>query len=85
MRGFFLFDEKVEMSKISRMNHTINVHPDGEGYIAEVEGYPYMYAFGYSEEEARRELYDVLSMLKDYYSEQANLARSIIETPAYAL
>jgi hypothetical protein len=44
-----------------------------------------MYAFGYTEEEARRGLYDVLSMLKDYYSEQADLARSIIETPEYAL
>lgn len=53
MRGFFLFDEKVEMNKISSMNHTINITPDGEGYIAEVEGYPYMYAFGYSEEEAK--------------------------------
>jgi predicted RNase H-like HicB family nuclease len=67
------------------MKHTINIYADGDGYIAEVEWYPYMYAFGYSEEEARKELYEVLSMLKDYYNEQANLARSIIETPEYAV
>lgn len=67
------------------MKYQISIHSDWEGYIAEVIGYPYMYAFGYTEDEAKSELYNVLSMLKDYYIEQAHLTDSIIDTQAYAV
>ena len=67
------------------MQYQIDTHPDGEGYIAEVVGYPYMYAFWYSKEEAQRELYSVLSMLKEYYTEQVELTKSIISRELYAV
>ena len=44
-----------------------------------------MYAFGYTESEAKSELYNVLSMLKEYYTEQARLTDSIIDTQIYAV
>lgn len=67
------------------MKYEIGIHPDWEGYIAEVVGYPHMYAFGYTESEAKSELYNVLSMLKEYYTEQARLTDSIIDTQTYAV
>ena len=45
----------------------ITLRKDGKGYLAEVEGVPELYAFGYTEQECLRELAHVVEMVADTY------------------
>lgn len=47
---------------------TIDIKPDGDGYLAEVrEAKDVLYAFGYTEQEALRELSCVVEMVADTF------------------
>lgn len=45
----------------------ITIRKDGIGFLAEVEGAPEIYAFGYTEQECLRELAHVVEMLADSF------------------
>jgi predicted RNase H-like HicB family nuclease len=45
----------------------ITIEKDGKGYLAQVEGAPELYAFGYTEQECLRELSNVVEMVADTY------------------
>ena len=55
----------------------IIVNKDWNGYLAEVEGSDNLYAFGYTEIEAKNELVSVLEMMIDYNSEQLENQKNI--------
>ena len=64
------------------VNSKIIIKKDWEWYLAEVEGSDNLYAFGYTELEAKKELVLVLEMMIDYNSEQLenqkNIKKSIL-------
>ena len=55
----------------------IIVRKDGEWYIAEVQGKENVYAFWYTEEEAVKELNNVVDMMLDYYNKEVTTQESI--------
>jgi len=55
----------------------IIVRKDGEWYIAEVQWKENVYAFWYTEEEAVKELNNVVDMMLDYYNKEVSVQESI--------
>ena len=55
----------------------IIVRKDWEWYIAEVQWKENVYAFWYTEEEAVKELNNVVDMMLDYYSKEVSVQESI--------
>ena len=55
----------------------IIIKKDGEWYIAEIKWRKSLYAFGYTQEEAIKELKNVVDMMVEYYSEEINLQKKI--------
>ena len=55
----------------------IEVKQDGDGYLAKVRGQTNLFAFGYSEEEALKELANVVDMIMDYHLEQVEMERKV--------
>jgi len=51
----------------------IIVRKDGEWYIAEVQWKENVYAFWYTEEEAVKELNNVVDMMLDYYNKEVSV------------
>jgi len=68
----------------------IKVEKDGDGFLAEVENIDGLYAFGKTEEEAKKELLNVIEMTMDYHLEQVEIERKlkndlISQMPSYAV
>ena len=55
----------------------IEVKQDGDAFLAKVRGRKNLFAFGYSEEEALRELGNVVDMVMDYHLEQVETERKV--------
>jgi len=55
----------------------IIVKKDGEWYIAEVEWKDNVYAFWYTEEEAVKELNNVVDMMLDFYNNEITTQETI--------
>ena len=55
----------------------IIVRKDWEWYIAEVQWKENVYAFWYTEEEAVKELNNVVDMMLDYYNKEVSVQESI--------
>ena len=55
----------------------IIVRKDWEWYIAEVQWKENVYAFWYTEEEAVKELNNVVDMMLDYYNKEVTVQESI--------
>lgn len=55
----------------------IIVRKDGEWYIAEVVWKENIYAFWYTEEEAVKELNNVVDMMLDYYNKEVTIQENI--------
>ena len=55
----------------------IILRKDGEWYIAEVQWKENVYAFWYTEEEAVKELNNVVDMMLDYYNKEVSVQESI--------
>ncbi|MEA2067934.1 MAG: hypothetical protein U9P12_01925 [Verrucomicrobiota bacterium] len=55
----------------------IEVKQDGDGYLAKVRGRKNLFAFGYSEKEALKELGNVVDMMMDYHLEQVETERKV--------
>jgi len=55
----------------------IEVKPDGDGFLAKVRGRKNLFAFGYSEEEAPKELGNVVDMVMDFHLEQVETERKV--------
>jgi hypothetical protein len=55
----------------------IIVRKDGEWYIAEVQWKENVYAFWYTEEEAVKELNNVVDMMLDYYNKEVTVQENI--------
>ena len=55
----------------------IIVRKDGEWYIAEVQWKENVYAFWYTEEEAVKELNNVVDMMLDYYNNEVSTQETI--------
>ena len=55
----------------------IIVKKDGEWYIAEVEWKDNVYAFWYTEEEAVKELNNVVDMMLDFYNSEITTQETI--------
>jgi predicted RNase H-like HicB family nuclease len=55
----------------------IDVKPDGDGYLAKVRGRKNLFAFGYSVDEALRELENVVNMMMDYHLELVETERKV--------
>ncbi|MDP2091252.1 MAG: hypothetical protein Q8K30_06680 [Candidatus Gracilibacteria bacterium] len=59
------------------MENIIIVEKDGEGYIARVKGRDDLYAFDYTPEKAKLELYYVIEMMMDIHLEELEKERKI--------
>jgi len=59
---------------------TITIKKDGKGFLAEIVEYPDIYAFGYSEKDAIKELSNVIEMLGESFVFSNNVKNS----PIYA-
>ncbi len=57
----------------------ITIQKDGAGYLARVTERDDIYAFGFTEEEARAELLNVIEMLIDVHSEQIDVEKKVRE------
>jgi len=57
----------------------IVITKDSHGYLAEVEGYDYLYAHGITEQEAKQELLHVIEMFLDIHSEQVRTEKKLIK------
>ena len=56
----------VQERRDRKAKMTTDVKVDGEGFLAKVRGRNNLYAFGYSTEEALKELGNVIEMIADY-------------------
>ena len=58
----------------------ITIEKDWEWYLAKVEGRDDIYAFWYTEEEAKTELLGVADMIMDFHLEQVEKDRKVKNT-----
>ena len=55
----------------------ITIKKDGQWYLAQVKWRKALYAFWYTQEEAVKELKNVIDMMVDYYSEEISFQKKI--------
>ena len=58
----------------------IQIKKDGDGYLATIIGKPTIFAWGETKDSAKQGLYDVVTMQMDYYLEQVEEKRHVINT-----
>lgn len=58
----------------------INVSKDEDGYLAEVDGIDYLFAYGETEEEAKQELYYVVEMTIEVHEEELKKEKKVKKT-----
>ena len=57
---------------------TITVTKDGDGFLAKIVEYPSVYAFGYSEKDAIKELSLVIEMLGESFVFSKNIQNAVM-------
>lgn len=62
---------------MNKKQNIYTIDKDGEGYLAKVIGRDDVYAYGLTEEEAKKELLSVVEMLMDIHLERVEKERSL--------
>jgi hypothetical protein len=66
----------IKKQHMNKQQNTYTIEKDGEGYLAKIIWRDDIYAYGFTEEEAKKELLNVVEMLMDIHLEQVEKERN---------